>query len=126
MAHIPGHAATNTFFDFNPEWWGQVLGQFEPAQYYSSPAGRDFAGRSPRQGRYFQNAYQDILQDYYGQAGASMRAGQSPMSFMQYMDPTPDENRANPWTARYSSLPQASRGVTGMAANPRTRFLFNY
>ena len=59
MTHIPGHAGTNTFYDFSPDWWkGQVLEQFEPAQYYSSPAGLGFAGRSPRRQRYFQNAYQ--------------------------------------------------------------------
>jgi len=109
----------NTFLDFDAPWWGQVLGQFEPAQYYSSPTGRAFAAGSPKRGRYFQNAYQDIMQDYYGQAGTAMRQGRAPMSFMDYME-------TNPWTARYSSLPQATRGVTGMASNPRTRFLFNY
>ena len=109
----------NSFAEFAPDWWGQVLGGFEPAQYYSSPTGMGFAGRSPKRGRYFQNAYQDILQDYYGQAGTSMRQGRAPMSFMDYME-------TNPWTARYSSLPQAARGVTGMASNPRTRRIFNY
>ena len=108
-----------TFLDFSPNWWGQVLGQFEPAQYYSSPAGMDFGRQSPRRQRYFQNAYQDILKDYYGQAGTAMREGRAPTSFMDYLE-------TNPWTARYSSLPQAARGMTGMAANPRTRFLFNY
>ena len=115
-----------SFLDFSPQWWGQVLEQFEPAQYYSSLAGRGFAARSPRKQRYFQNAYQDTLQDYYGMAGASMRKGESPMSFMDYLDPKPEENRQNPWAARYSSLPQTARGATGMTANPRTRFLFNY
>ena len=119
MAHMPGHAATNTFFDFNPSWWGDVLEQHEPAQYFSSPTGRAFAGGSPRQQRYVQNAFQDVLQDYYGAAGTAMRQGQAPTSFMDYLE-------TNPWTKRYSSLPQSARGVTGMAANPRTRFLFNY
>ena len=108
-----------TFLDFNPKWWGQVLGQFEPAQYYSSPTGRAFAGRSPRKQRYFQNAYQDVLQDYYGTAGTAMREGREPTSFMDYLE-------TNPWTKRYSSLPQTARGATGTTANPRTRFLFNY
>jgi hypothetical protein len=108
-----------TFLDFSPDWWGQVLGEFEPAQYYSSPAGMGFGRKSPRRQRYFQNAYQDTLKDYYGVAGTAMRQGQAPTSFMDYLE-------TNPWTARYSSLPQAARGVTGMASNPRTRFLFNY
>jgi hypothetical protein len=108
-----------TFLDFTPAWWRQVIREYEPAQYYSSPKGREFAGRSPRRKRYFENAYQDVLKDYYGEAGASMRKGEEPIDFMDYLE-------TNPWTARYSSLPQASRGVTGMAANPRTRYLFNY
>ena len=108
-----------SFLDFSPDWWCQVLGQFEPAQYYSSPTGMGFGGQSPRRHRYFQNAYQDILKDYYGQAGTAMRGGQAPTSFMDYLE-------TDPWTSRYSSLPQATRGTTGMAANPRTSFLFNY
>ena len=108
-----------SFLDFSPNWWGQVLGEFEPAQYYSSPAGMGFGKQSPRRQRYFQNSYQDTLKDYYGKAGTAMRQGQAPTSFMDYLE-------TNPWTARYSSLPQAARGATGMASNPRTRFLFNY
>ena len=113
----------NTFQGFAPNWWGQVLEQFEPAQYFSAahpdmPA-YEFAARSPRQRRFFDNSYQDILQDDYGTAGAYMRRGESPISFMDFLD-------RDPWTKRYSSLPQSARGVTGMASNPRTRFLFNY
>lgn len=116
MAHIVGHAMPS---DFNNTWWQNVLAEFEPAQYYSSPAGISFAGRSPRRSRYFQNAYQDVLNDYYGQAGTAMRGGQAPPSFMDYLE-------TNPWTARYTSLPQTARGMTGSATNPRTRFLYNY
>ena len=109
----------NGFQDYTPDWWQEVLKGFEPAQYYSAPKGVGFGSRSPRRQRYFQDSYQDMLQNYYQQAGTKMRQGQAPTSFMDYLD-------TDPWTARYSSLPQAARGVTGMAANPRTRFLFNY
>ena len=109
----------NTFQGFDPNWWGQVLEQHEPTQYFSSPRGLGFAGRSPRRRRFFGDEYQSILQDYYGTAGAAMRGGSAPMSFMDFLE-------TDPWTARYSSLPQSTRGVTGMASNPRTRFLFNY
>ena len=119
MPHIAGHTSANPFESFAPGWWGQVLEQFEPAQYYSSPAGLGFAAQSPRRQRYFQNAYQDTLQDYYRTAGTAMRGGQAPTSFMDYLE-------TNPWTKRYSSLPQTARGATGTTANPRTRFLFNY
>jgi hypothetical protein len=111
--------ATNPFQSFSGDWWKQVLGEYEPAQYYSSPAGLGFAGGSPRRRRYFGDAYQDILQDYYGTAGTAMRGGQAPTSFMDFLE-------SDPWTSRYTSLPQSARNVTGMAANPRTRFLFNY
>jgi len=105
--------------EFNNTWWQNVLAEFEPAQYYSSPAGLGFASGSPRRRRYFGDAYQDITKDYYGAAGTAMRAGQAPTSFMDFLE-------TDPWTARYTSLPQSARNVTGMVANPRTRFLFNY
>jgi len=96
-----------------------LLASIPQAAYYSSPAGQAFGGQSPRQGRYFQQAYQDVYGQYLGELGRSLREGTAPTSFMDYLE-------TDPWTARYSSLPQAARGVTGMAANPRTRFLFNY
>ena len=108
-----------TFQDYSPDWWQEVLKGFEPAQYYSAPKGVAFGSRSPRRQRYFQDSYQDVLQNYYQQAGSKMRQGQAPASFMDYLE-------TDPWTARYSALPQTARGVTGMAANPRTRFLFNF
>ena len=105
--------------NFGQDWWKNVLGQYEPAQYYSSYKGREFGAASPKRQRYFMDSYDDVLKGYYGQAGTSMREGQAPMSFMDYLE-------TDPWTARYSQLPQSARGVTGMTANPRTRFLFNY
>tara|TARA_R100000306_G_scaffold55077_1_gene52713 strand:+ start:242 stop:604 length:363 start_codon:yes stop_codon:yes gene_type:complete len=119
-------ATLNGFESFDPMWWRRVLEETEPAQYYSSPRGMAFARRSPSRQRFFGNAYQNIMQDYYGQAGTSMREGREPMSFMEFLDPTQEENRIDPFTARYSRLPQTSRGVTGMAASPRTRYMFNY
>ena len=109
----------NGFQDYTPDWWQEVLKGFEPAQYYSAPKGVAFGSRSPRRQRYFQDSYQDVLQNYYQQAGSKMRQGKAPASFMDYLE-------TDPWTARYSALPQTARGVTGMAANPRTRFLFNF
>lgn len=99
--------------------WAETLQEFEPYQYYSSPTGTTFGQRSPRRRRYFSNAYEDILKDWFGVTGTSMRSGEQPMSFMDYLE-------TDPWTKRYSSLPQAARGVTGTAANPRTRFLYNF
>ena len=119
MPHIPGHTSINPFENYTPGWWGQVLEGFEPAQYYSSPRGLEFGRRSPSRQRYFENSYQDVLNDYYRTAGTAMRQNQAPASFMDYLE-------TNPWTSRYTSLPQSTRGTTGRASNPRTRFLFNY
>ena len=118
MPHIPGHTAGDTYDEFS-DWWGEVLKGYEPAQYYSSPTGMGFGARSPKRQRFFQNAYQDVLKDYYGTAGTAMRQGQAPTSFMDFLE-------TNPWTSRYASLPQTARGTTGQAYSPRTRFLFNY
>ena len=104
---------------FASEFWRQVMGEYEPTQYYSSPTGMAFGQGSPRRGRYFSNAYEDISKDWLGAAGTAMSKGQAPVSFMDFLE-------TNPWTKRYSSLPQAARGVTGLAANPRTRFLYNF
>ena len=101
-------------------WWDIVLQQMAQAQYYSSPVGQQFAQQSPSRGRYFQQAYQDVYSDYLGNIGTSMREGQAPQTFMQYMDTN------DPWTSRYSALPQTARGTTGMYTNPRTRFLYNF
>jgi len=114
--------STNPFQDFlsgSGDWYKMLLEEMPMEQYYSAPTGQAFGRQSPRQQRYFQNAYQDIFRDYLGATGAQMRAGQAPTSFRDYM-------KSDPWTKRYSSLPRADRGVLGLAANPRTRFLYNF
>ena len=105
-------------------WWDIVLQQMPQAEYYSSPAGLEFAGQSPRNKRYFQQAYQDVYSDYLGNIGTSMRSGRDPQTFDDFMSTDPIGN--NPWTSRYASLPQAQRGVSGVYSNPRTRFLYNF
>ena len=105
--------------DWDWDWGNLLLSQMPQATYYSSPAGQQFAGQSPRRGRYYQQAYQDVFSDYMGNIGTSVRAGQEPASFQEFLE-------TNPWTARYGRLPQAARGTSGIMANPRTRFLFNY
>ena len=121
---------TTGFSEFSPQsgsgnpWWNTVLQHDELAQYYSartqgSPA-LAFASQSPSRQRYFQQGYQDVYADYLGNIGTSYREGQDPISFMDYLQTN------DPWTARYSSLPQTSRGTTGMYTNPRPRFLYNF
>jgi len=115
-------ASTNPYVDFlsgQGDWGGLLLEQMPEATYRSSPTGMAFGQRSPAQQRFFQNAYQNVYSDYVGELGQSLRAGKTPTSFMQYLE-------TNPWTKRYSALPQAARGTTGMYASPRTRFLYNF
>ena len=53
-----------------------------------------------------------------GALGQQMRQGQNPnLSFQQFLE-------QDPWTSRYSQLPQAARGVNTGVNNPRTRFLY--
>jgi len=109
----------NGYPGFSSNWWTNIQREDEPAQYYGSPTGISIGQGSPRRQRYFSNAYDDIFKDYLGVTGSAQYEGREPMSFMEFLE-------TDPWTKRYSSLPQQARGATGMAANPRTRFLYNF
>jgi hypothetical protein len=111
----------NPFSDWlaGGDWGSLLLAQMPQAAYYSSPAGQEFAGRSPRQRQYFQQAYQDVYSDYLGEIGTALRGGREPARFEEFL-------QTNPWTTRYGRLSPAMRGTTGARFNPRTRFLFNY
>ena len=109
----------NAFTDFlaNSDWGSLMLGQMPGATYYSDPRGQQFAAQSPRQGRYFQQAYQDVYGQYLGELGRSLREGTASTSFMDYLE-------TDPWSRRYGQLPQYERGVTKSYTDPRTRFIF--
>ena len=112
----------NPYVDFlsgKGDWGGLLLEQMPEATYRSSPTGMDFGQRSPSQQRFFQNAFQNVYSDYIGKVGSALRTGAKPTSFNQYLE-------TNPWTKRYSALPQAARGRTGGYSSPRTRFLYNF
>jgi hypothetical protein len=104
---------------FLADFWRGAVEEWDPQAYYTSPTGRAFGRQSPRRSRYFSNAYEDIWKDYLGATGTGQLEGQAPVSFMEFLE-------GNPWTARYANLPQIARGATGRAANPRTRFLYNF
>ena len=111
----------NPFADWvsGGDWGSLLLAQMPQATYYSSPMGGQFAGESPRRRRFYEQNYQDIYGDYLGNIGTALREGRGPATFQEFLE-------TDPWTARYGRLPQSARGMTGMRANPRTRFLFNY
>mgnify|MGYP005833363049 FL=1 len=53
-----------------------------------------------------------------GALGEQLRTGQTPdLTFQSFL-------ASDPWTERYSQLPQAARGMNTGAYNPRTRFLY--
>ena len=88
------------------------------AAYYSSPTGQAFGARSPRQQQYFQQGFQDVENQWYGMMGETMRAGEPTPGFAEWIE------QQDPWTSRYTSLPQRMRGVNTGLFNPRTRFLY--
>ena len=98
-------------------WGSLILSQLPQAEYYSSPTGMGFGGASPRRGRYFRQAYQDVYSDYLGNIGTALRQGQPTQSFRDFLE-------TDPWTKRYGQLPQYERGVTRSYTDPRTRFIF--
>jgi hypothetical protein len=109
----------NAFTDFlaNGDWGSLLLTQMPQAAYYSSPAGQQFGQASPRRGRYYQQAYQDVYGQYLGELGTALREGREPARFQDFLE-------TDPWTARYGQLPQYERGVTRTYTDPRTRFIF--
>ena len=125
----------NPFQDFlegQGNWYQALLSEMPLEQYYSSPAGRGFTRTRPytmgptttqrpvpRRQRFFDESYQDIYRDFLGNTGEALRAGGVPQTWDQFL-------QTDPWTKRFTSLPQSARGRTGIAYNPRTRFLYNF
>jgi len=128
MATNGTNASSDYLADYGGGWGSMLLSQVPQAEYFSSPAAQQFMqtpmGRargtgavSPRRRRYFQQAYQDVYGDYLGAFGTELRAGRQPATFDEFLD-------TDPWTKRYSQLPQYERGVTKTYTDPRTRFIF--
>ena len=114
----------NSFSNFlSGDQWGSlspsvgqmVLTQMPQAQYMDY-AQRTFGDRG-RKSRFAQQAYGDVYNQYLGEIGRSLREGQTPATFKDFLD-------TDPFTKRYSQLPQFERGVTKTMTNPRTRFIF--
>ena len=118
------YLSNNQFGSLSPTIGKMVLSQMPQAAYLSSPTGRRFTGEdptkqrraTPARSRWMQRAYQDIYGDYLGDLGTSLRQGQAPRTFEQFLE-------TDPFTKRYSQLPQNQRSnVT--TTNPSTRFIF--
>ena len=106
------------FLDNNSSWGSLLLQQMPQAAYYSSPTGTSFGRQSPRRQRYFQQNFQDVYNQYLGALGTQLREGeQGSLTFQDFI-------ATDPWTSRYSQLPQGMRGVNTGMYSPRTRFLY--
>jgi|TARA_R100000306_G_scaffold61621_1_gene64764 hypothetical protein len=108
-------------------FWKDVL-QYEPqAAYFSAApfgtratAANPFGGGySPASQRYWSGQYGNVMNQYVGEAGRRMRAGQDPssMSFFDYLE-------QYPWTERYSSISPLLRGGGVSRFNPSARYMY--
>lgn len=108
-------------------FWRDAL-EYEPQAAYFSAA--PFGGRatsvSPFGGgygapaqRYWSGQYSNVMNQFLGQAGRRMRAGESPesLSFTDYLE-------QYPWTERYSSISPLLRDRQTSRFNPATRFMY--
>ena len=107
--------------------WSDFLEDIPEAAYYSAApfgAGPSAAspfggGYAPAQQRYWSGQYGNVANQYMGQMGRSLRAGQAPsMTFTDYL-------AQYPWTQRYSALSPAMRpGSTTSRFAPAVRRIY--
>ena len=107
--------------------WSDFLEDFPEAAYYSAapfgagpsvskPFGGGFA---PAAQQYWRGQYGNVMNQYMGQWGRSLREGQFPeMTFRDYLG-------QYPWTQRYTALSPAMRpGSTASRFSPATRWVY--
>ncbi|MAH45277.1 hypothetical protein CMI37_05585 [Candidatus Pacearchaeota archaeon] len=96
--------------DFN-FWQDYALeGSPEAAYYSAAPFGTGMSAASPFGGgaapaaqQYWSGQYGNVMNQYVGELGRSMRAGEAPtMTFTDYL-------QQYPWTQRYSAMSPAMR-----------------
>jgi len=109
-----------------PSWlgednpWAQFLEEVPEMGYYSSPTGQGFASRSPTAGRYFQNQFQDIYNQYLGGVGQAIRSGRNLEDWPSWSDYL----ETDPFTKRYAALTPEQAGRTTGQFSPSTRQIY--
>ena len=109
-------------------WRDYVLEEAPEAAYYSaapfgsgSTAGSPWGGgSSPMSQQYWSGQYGNVRNQYLGQIGRSLRAGQEPsMSFTDYLEQFP-------WTQRYTALGPSMRpgGRSSSRFAPSARYMY--
>jgi len=100
--------------------------EYKPSlAYYSSPAGKAFAGKSGQGGRqFFQRSFGDIYNEYLGQLGTQIRETGAPPTkrFEDFLS-------GDPFTRRYTRMSPSMRtsqyGASDQRSfSPKTRFLY--
>jgi len=82
-----------------------------------NPFGRGF---SPASQSYWAGQYGNVMNQYLGEGGRKMRAGEDPttLSFMDYLE-------QYPWTERYTAMsPSLRPGGRTSRFSPSTRYVF--
>ena len=97
--------------------------EYQPeAAYYRSPAGLEFAGRSPAAQRSYERSFGDIYNQWLGHLGGMIRNPQlgDPMT-ARWTDWLESER---PFEARYTSQTPEMRGAYTGSYAPRTRQIY--
>jgi hypothetical protein len=110
-------------------FWKDYALPYEPqAAYYSAApfgtgatAATPFGGGySPAAQGYWSGQYGNVMNQFMGQAGRRMRAGEDPssLSFVDYLE-------EYPWTERYTSMsPRLRAGGATSRFNPAARYMY--
>jgi hypothetical protein len=110
------------YLEGGSDWSSLLLEALPQAAYYSSPTGQSFGSGSARKQRSYEQGYNDIYNQFMGAYGQQAREGAETntlptLTFDSFL-------QSDPWTSRYSQLPQGMRGVNTGMYNPKTRFLY--
>ena len=101
------YGVNNPFMDFL---------EYEPlAAYYADPR---VSSGSQGQQRYYQNQFQDVYNEFLGELGSQIKAGQAPtMRWADYLDTVP-------FTERYARLSPEQAGRSRRRYSPSTRQIY--
>ena len=85
--------------------------------YYSAAPFQ--GGSSPAQQRYWSGQFGNVYNQYAGALGSSLRQGEEPPSFVNFLNDMP-------WTQRYTALsPSLRPGGSFRRFNPATRYVYS-
>ncbi len=115
-------------FDFGLPGLAEDFLRDVPEAAFQSFAREDPFGRGPNQRRSFSNAFQDFQNRFLGESGSRARRGESPRSFLSFLEDAFEKPRSGFSEAETEFRRQspAQRGEFSQFLNPNTRFLVNF